>query len=93
MLKMAVKLRENPKTRRCEFREAMRGMGPWGGVLYPLGMRVSPTRPHLGLCPPLIQHPHENVLPMKSNFSYPAFSISVARWFSLVAYLPWSLAW
>lgn len=26
-------------------------MGPWGGVLYPLGMRVSPTRPHLGLSP------------------------------------------
>lgn len=48
---MAVKLRENPKTRRCEFRESMRGMGPWGGVLCPLGMRVSPTRPHLGLSP------------------------------------------
>ena len=50
--KIPVRLRENLKARRREFRESMRGMGPWGGVLYPLGMRVSPTRPHLGLCPP-----------------------------------------
>lgn len=31
--KIPARLRENPKTRRCEFRESMRGMGPWGGVL------------------------------------------------------------
>lgn len=31
--KIPVRLRENLKTRRHEFRESMRGMGLWGGVL------------------------------------------------------------
>ena len=55
-------------------------MGPWGGVLYPLGMRVSPTRPHLGLCP-LMPHLRGYGIHAIAIFPLPAFPISVACWF------------
>lgn len=56
-------------------------------------MRVSPTRPHLGLCPPLIQLQHENVLPVKKQFLLSSLLYQRCPLVSLMVELPWSLAW
>ena len=47
-LKMAAKLRENLGTRWSKLWEAMRVMGPWGGVLCPLGDEGEPHPPSSG---------------------------------------------